>query len=531
MFIFKLIFEIFCTLSCIDSWDCTAGSCGNFYWWVTTLTPTKQAYLHLGSGTSAATCKDKAVIATALTPLICKCPQFDYYISPCFCKVTPPLSSSSTLTITCAPLTDGGAGLGVSDTRMAEIIAKTPATTPLDNLLLNFNNLTQVPVNLNQYTTLTYLTLAHNSISSITATSTTFPATLITLDASFNLMTQAPTGLNQYTEMSTLLLNSNSIGNFVSSFSPALATLDLSSNLLTMIPSGFAQYTALVSLNLALNQITTVASNDLKMAGSVQLIDLSFNQITSVPDAAFPANYASGAKILMQSNHQMKSFNRLAFEPVIQSFIASSYSASTTYIDVSNTSLWDCTWTSCGGFNWWVAMNSTAKDYVRLGSGSTAAKCSDGTIISTTNLTPIICKCPTYALDIAPCLCVPTTDKSSGTTVTLKCDPSINGDSRINIDDVTMAGVIGNVSASTPLDTINLSSNQLTQVPASLTQYTQLVSVSLASNNITFVDVNQLNLTASVQLIDLSSNQITNVAAGVFPSIFFYSSIFHLHQF
>ena len=225
---------------------------------MTTLTPIKQAYLHLGSGAAAAQCKDGAVIKTALTPLICKCPQFDYDIAPCFCRVTPPLSTSTTLTITCDPLNV------VDDTRMAAIITKTPATTPIDTLILKVNNLTQVPANLNQYTQLTYLSLAHNSISSIAVTGTIFPAVLSTLDVNSNQLTQVPTGLNQYTALSTLLLASNSIGSFdvtSTTFPHALATLDLRT-----------QYTGLVSVSLASNHITSVATTDLKFTGSVQLM-------------------------------------------------------------------------------------------------------------------------------------------------------------------------------------------------------------------------------------------------------------------
>ena len=154
-------------------------------------------------------------------------------------------------------------------------------------------------------------------------------------------------------------------------------------------------------------------------------------------------------------------------------------------------------------------MNSTARGFVQLGSGATAAKCTDGTVVSTSTLTSLICKCPTYAVDIAPCVCGATRDSS--TTLTVSCAAQ-------NLNDSAMAAVIVKIDPTTPLDTFLLNNNRLLSVPAGLDRYKQLANVNLANNSITAIGSTDLStLTASVQLIDLSSNRITAIADGCFP--------------
>ena len=157
-------------------------------------------------------------------------------------------------------------------------------------------------------------------------------------------------------------------------------------------------------------------------------------------------------------------------------------------------------------------MNSTTRGFVQLGSGATAAKCTDGTVVSTSTLTPLVCNCPTYASDIAPCVCGATRDSS--TTLTLSC---ANG----GLDGSSLANVFSNVSAATRqlVDTINLDFNRLVQVPASaLKQYPNFKSLSIASNQITAIGADDLNLPATFVLVDLSNNNISSVApSGAFP--------------
>ena len=238
----------------------------------------------------------------------------------------------------------------------------------------------------------------------------------------------------------------------------------------------------------------------------------------------------SNSAVISLIGNPLKSFNQETFESVIQGFITASSSASSSVtftLDVSNTGEfisfsctfdivltescnfvsensvvvsenyqrasgpYDCTAGSCGSFSWWVALNATAQGYINFGSGSTAAKCSDGTPIYTSTLTPLICKCPTYATDIAPCVCGATS--GSNTTSTITCASQ-------SLDDGRMAAVIAKIDSTTPLDTFNLNNNKLMKIPDKLAQYNQLASVKLANNSITSIGSNDLStLTANVK--------------------------------
>lgn len=66
-------------------------------------------------------------------------------------------------------------------------------------------------------------------------------------------------------------------------------TLVLSGNGLTKVPTGLpTKFPKLISLNLANNQITRVNENELTLAGSVTLIDLSGNLITTIAPGSLP---------------------------------------------------------------------------------------------------------------------------------------------------------------------------------------------------------------------------------------------------
>jgi Leucine-rich repeat (LRR) protein len=159
-----------------------------------------------------------------------------------------------------------------------------------------------------------------------------------------------------------------------------------------------------------------------------------------------------------------------------------------------------------------VALDATTKSFIDFGSGSTASKCTDGTNISASTLTPLVCQCPTYAADIAPCVCGAT----SGSTKTLTTSCANGG-----LDATDMTSIFDKIQNTTQLlvDTINLNANKLVKVPTTLLQkYPNVTSLSIASNQITAISANYLNLTANIVLIDLSNNSISGVASGAFPS-------------
>jgi len=82
-----------------------------------------------------------------------------------------------------------------------------------------------------------------------------------------------------------------------------------------------------------------------------------------------------------------------------------------------------------------------------------------------------------------------------------------------------MASIIANVPPTTPVDTFDFSGNLLTVVPANLPQFNQLVNLNLSNNSIVVVGTGELNLPAAVKSLDLSSNQISTIAASSLPGI------------
>jgi len=172
----------------------------------------------------------------------------------------------------------------------------------------------------------------------------------------------------------------------------------------------------------------------------------------------------------------------------------------------------DCTNTSCGSSFQWLYL-SNYLDYVHKGTeSSNGAKCADGTVVPT-RLNPLICKCPTFATDISPCVCAET--DNSMTTVTVSCAGQ-------NINDTKMASIVNNIPVSTPMEKLDVRANQLTKMPPKLPTFTQLVYLLLASNAITSIASGDLNLTGPVHIIDLSSNRITFIDSSttVFPGIY-----------
>ena len=132
--------------------------------------------------------------------------------------------------------------------------------------------------------------------------------------------------------------------------------------------------------------------------------------------------------------------------------------------------------------------------------------CSDSS--SAGRLSSLICDCPTYAKDIAPCVCGAASDGSQ----TLGIDCANKG-----LDDSAMEKIIKNIPATTPLSALNLQNNSLTRIPANLPQFTQLQTLIVSKNNVTAVNENEVTLTANVTNLDLSNNQITKIEAKSLP--------------
>ena len=153
----------------------------------------------------------------------------------------------------------------------------------------------------------------------------------------------------------------------------------------------------------------------------------------------------------------------------------------------------------CGGDGWLISDPS-------LLSFVANATCSDSAATPFPSLTALNCQCP--ELSIAPCTCQPS--EGSSTSLTISC-------ANLGKDNAAIETVVANTPATTPVDTFDLSGNILTSISADLPQYKTLIRVSFANNSITSIGSTDLSLTGNVLLIDVSYNQISNIAAGSLP--------------
>ena len=136
----------------------------------------------------------------------------------------------------------------------------------------------------------------------------------------------------------------------------------------------------------------------------------------------------------------------------------------------------------------------------------TNATCGDSAVTPFTSLTALNCQCPSTS--ISPCTCQPSA--GSDTTLTISCADQ-------GLDDTAIGAVIANTPATTPVDSLDLRGNQLTSVPSGLPQYAYLIRVTVANNSITSIGSTDLSLTGNALLIDLSHNQISDIAPGSLP--------------
>ena len=156
---------------------------------------------------------------------------------------------------------------------------------------------------------------------------------------------------------------------------------------------------------------------------------------------------------------------------------------------------------ACGAEKW-LTTDSRYKGFVKG-----APQCKDGTAL--TDLTALACSCPAFTSEIAPCGCRPTT--GSNATLAISC-------ANQNLNDTAMNAIIATASTITaPIDTFDLSFNQLQNVPANLAQFVNVTSLSLASNGLTSIGSGELNLKATVVSLDVSNNSISTIATDALP--------------
>lgn len=91
-----------------------------------------------------------------------------------------------------------------------------------------------------------------------------------------------------------------------------------------------------------------------------------------------------------------------------------------------------------------------------------------------------------------------------------------------------MNAIVDNIPATTPVDTMDLSWNKLTQIPTGLPQYKTLAILNISSNLIEAVNEGELSLNGSVVKLDISFNVITKISPNSLPGMYKLSQIYNL---
>ncbi|MDB9427292.1 COR domain-containing protein [Microcystis aeruginosa CS-564/01] len=175
--------------------------------------------------------------------------------------------------------------LDLSIKNLTEIPPEIPQLTSLQYLYLRNNRISEIPEALAHLTSLQHLNLRNNQISEIPEALTQLTS-LQRLILSNNQISEIPEALAQLTSLQVLNLNNNQISEIPEALAhlTSLQVLNLNNNQIREIPEALAQLTSLQHLNLSNNQIREIPEV-LAHLTSLQELNLNNNQIREIPEA------------------------------------------------------------------------------------------------------------------------------------------------------------------------------------------------------------------------------------------------------
>jgi internalin A len=175
--------------------------------------------------------------------------------------------------------------LALSGRNLTEIPPEIAQLTSLQSLDLSYNQISEIPEALAQLTSLQVLYLHNNQIREIPEALAQLTS-LQSLDLSYNQISEIPEALAQLTSLQHLDLSYNQIREIPEALAQltSLQSLDLSDNQISEIPEALAQLTSLQNLYLSNNQISEIPEA-LAHLTSLQMLYLSNNQISEIPEA------------------------------------------------------------------------------------------------------------------------------------------------------------------------------------------------------------------------------------------------------
>jgi internalin A len=175
--------------------------------------------------------------------------------------------------------------LDLSNKNLTEIPPEIPQLTSLQHLILSINQISEIPEALAQLTSLQYLYLSDNQISEIPEALARLTS-LQSLDLDNNQISEIPEALAQLTSLQELNLRNNQISEIPEALAhlTSLQELNLDNNQISEIPEALAHLTSLQFLFLYNNQIREIPEA-LAQLTSLQRLDLDNNQISEIPEA------------------------------------------------------------------------------------------------------------------------------------------------------------------------------------------------------------------------------------------------------
>ncbi len=190
--------------------------------------------------------------------------------------------------------------LDLSGRNLTEIPPEIPQLTSLRSLALGHNQISEIPEALAHLTSLRFLYLGHNQISEIPEALAHLTSLRVLL-LSDNQIREIPEVLAQLTSLQSLDLGHNQIREIPEALAhlTSLQYLDLGHNQIREIPEALAHLTSLQGLYLRNNQIREIPEA-LAYLTPLQSLDLRNNQIREIPEAL--AHLVNLKRLVLKNN-------------------------------------------------------------------------------------------------------------------------------------------------------------------------------------------------------------------------------------
>ena len=173
--------------------------------------------------------------------------------------------------------------LNLNGNQLSSLPAEIGQLTQLQSFNLNFNQLSSLPAEIGQLTQLQSLHLHNNQLSSLPAEIGQLTQ-LQSLHLVSNQLSTLPAEIGQLTQLQSLNLYNNQLSSLPAGFSQLtqLQSLHLTFNQLSSLPAEISQLTNLQSLNLYNNQLSSLPA-EISQLTNLQSLDLNFNQLSALP--------------------------------------------------------------------------------------------------------------------------------------------------------------------------------------------------------------------------------------------------------